>query len=503
MSRSSKAALLGVIPLLAGWFIVCGLYRFIDGDEGFYLLASRLVLLHRVPYIDFLYVQMPLLPYVYAGWLKVFGISWVAARMLAALLSTVLGLLIFVEVCRQTRRWQAGLAAVGLYAFCTNIFSWYPVAKTYSLSMLLLFAAYVIVARLREGSSPWLPAAAGVLFGLSIDTRLYLVAVAPVFLWWLVGSKPPRLARGLYFIAGIVAGLLPAILLFAAAPRRFLFNNLGYHALRSGVGIISAWGQKARALWYAMFGLGDTGLQLTMLALAACFFVIAVKKWRSGAAVSMIIAAVLGVVSILPTPVNSQYWCVCVPFLIMALVGAGSEYLDNPQSQTAKSRTAVLACLLAVVYFGLGAFGAWNHLVTGEYLIGVAGPKDAPNWTLPQVRSVSKMIDGLALPNEEVASFWPGYLFEAQALPFHGFENDFGRVVSDRLTAEERARYDVISSSELETNFAVHVPRLVVVGNQTSSGGGRAHAAIQLRHDGYELVASPGYTLIYEYPAVR
>ncbi len=47
--------------------------RPIDGDEGYYATAARLVSEGRTPYLDFFYPQMPLLPYVYAPAFKVVG----------------------------------------------------------------------------------------------------------------------------------------------------------------------------------------------------------------------------------------------------------------------------------------------------------------------------------------------------------------------------------------------------------------------------------------------
>ena len=66
--------------LMLYFFLFVARRRFIDGDEGFYLTAARLVLLHKVPYLDFFFQQAPLLPYVYGIWLKLFGVSWFAAR---------------------------------------------------------------------------------------------------------------------------------------------------------------------------------------------------------------------------------------------------------------------------------------------------------------------------------------------------------------------------------------------------------------------------------------
>src|SRR5271169_700175 len=104
MNRTCKLLLAPVFLALLCFFLYVSRHRFIDGDEGFYLLASRLVLAHKTPYLDFFYTQAPLLPYVYAIWMKFVGVTWVSGRTLPALLTTLLGLLMFWHICRVTGR---------------------------------------------------------------------------------------------------------------------------------------------------------------------------------------------------------------------------------------------------------------------------------------------------------------------------------------------------------------------------------------------------------------
>src|SRR5271169_5534396 len=112
MNRTCKLLLAPVFLALLCFFLYVSRHRFIDGDEGFYLLASRLVLAHKTPYLDFLYTQAPLLPYVYGMWIKFMGLTWVSARTLSALLSVALGLAVYGHVCQETGRALAGLSAV-------------------------------------------------------------------------------------------------------------------------------------------------------------------------------------------------------------------------------------------------------------------------------------------------------------------------------------------------------------------------------------------------------
>src|SRR5579863_10359062 len=75
--------------------------RPIDGDEGFYTTAARLVWEGKKPYRDFFFQQAPLLPYVYSWIWAVYPRSLVAMRLLSVAAG---GLAVFL--------WGAGLVSV-------------------------------------------------------------------------------------------------------------------------------------------------------------------------------------------------------------------------------------------------------------------------------------------------------------------------------------------------------------------------------------------------------
>ena len=494
-----KLILVPVFVFFTSFFSFVARHRFIDGDEGFYLLASRLVLEHKAPYMDFFYTQAPLLPYAYALWIKLFGISWFSARSFSAALTTILGLLICEHVCQETRRWVAGLAAVVLFASSTLIFAWFPLVKTFSLAALFLFGAYVIVTRLSSTSSPWLVAVAGLLFGLSVDTRSYVVGLAPIFLWWIFRHSEARngIASILWFLCGFTIGIVPCAYLFVASPDRFLFNNLRYHALRSDAGLIGAWKSKMAIARIVLFGAENNGVQFSILSTMSFAAILVLRMRRGAALLAFLIAFVLGFISILPTPPLTQYFCMCVPFLIVAAVCGTSDYVTSLRGARPK-RIAVLASIAVLAIFVASSVPSFRrYLVTGDKVIGVRGANDAPNWTLERVSAVSKAIDQVAMPKEKIASFWPGYIFESKTEPYPGFENNFGQLVASKLTPEERARYHVISSDEIQNDFAAHSPRIGVVGNQESSGFRMSAGEAILRANGYTAVRMIGRTSIY------
>src|SRR6201984_2903278 len=87
---------------LAGLFYYAST-RPVDGDEGFYTSAARLVWEGKTPYKDFFFQQAPLLPYLYSWIWAVHPRSLVAMRMLSAACGGLEVLLLGLALVSSTR----------------------------------------------------------------------------------------------------------------------------------------------------------------------------------------------------------------------------------------------------------------------------------------------------------------------------------------------------------------------------------------------------------------
>src|SRR5207249_3820437 len=185
IDRARPAVVYGWLAvLLAAVFVPMSLFGLVDGDEGTYLLVSRLVIEGQLPYHDFYYPQMFLLPYVYGAWMTLVGYSWYGARLLSAFFSVALGLLLYRQAARRAGARAWGLLAAVLLAFTSLAFGWYPLVKTFALPTLLLFAAYTVLST----RSRWKWAASGFLLGLGlaegvISLQFILLFVVSVASW--------------------------------------------------------------------------------------------------------------------------------------------------------------------------------------------------------------------------------------------------------------------------------------------------------------------------------
>jgi hypothetical protein len=441
-----QAAILG--PLAA--------FRFVDGDEGVYAYASRLAVHGHVPYRDFFYEQAPLLPYAYGPIGSLSGESWYALRGLSVAFAIIVGLLLF-RFLRERQGLAAAFAAVVVYAGSGLVFGYLTLVKTFALSTLLVFAAFVLA---EAGAWQW----AGVLVGLAVDTRLLLLAVVVVFAL----AAKRRLA---HFAAGLAVGLLPSIVLLAISPGALWFDNVRYHSLKSSSGLVGNAHEKAQTA-ATLLGFEPTdralGIQFGLLVLA----VVLALLWRRRLPLALAIALALGVVSFLPTPSYVQYFSLLVPFLVV-----GAVELRPPPQLLAAFAVAVL----------VPAGWAARDFVSYD-------PVLRPS--LDSIRAVSSRVDALSRPNERVLSSWPGYLIGTHARALPDYTNQFAPVAAAKISSSAAHRYDVASEGELETLIRQRRVRLVVYRNWvTSPPFARWGAA--LRAGGYRLVGRVGTAAIY------
>jgi hypothetical protein len=501
MDRISKRLLIPVAVLSLIFFFIVGWNRFIDADEGFYLLASRLVFQHEMPYRDFLYTQMPLLPYVYGLWMQLVGMSWLSGRALSVFLTSAMSVLLFIQICRQMKRWAAGICGVLLFASSTLIFGWMPLAKTYGLSTVLLFSSYMIVSRFSSDSRKWLLFCGGVLLGLSVEVRLYFAALLPVFLLWIYLSREVAIKRRAlsYFGAGFLVAMLPAAYFLAFHRAPFLFDVIGLHAIRSDDGLIGGFGQKILTLVASVtVGYRGNGIQLGILLLVSS---IAIRRKRlpDAARLSYWIAISLGFISLLPTPAYGQYFCVIVPFLVVCVSCSLAELVISV-GRSQRSRAVFLMLCGLVAYMAIPITDYTGFFVTGKNVIDDSPNERTRNWRLGTVARVSEAIDTLARPGERIVSFWPGYVFETSAFPYAGLECDSGLTFSAKLGSEQLAKYHIASRGQIETDIQSRIPRIVVVGNQEYWRKPRQPYVDALTRAGYAIDRKIDDTLIYIRP---
>jgi len=489
----APAFLLQLIPFLA-----IARHRLIDGDEGFYLMASRLVFEHKVPYRDFFFTQMPLSPYVYGLWMQVAGHSWASARTLSALLAALAGTVLFAHVCAETKRRAAGLLAIALFTSSTLVFAWFTVAKTYALSGVFLLLAYFIFMRRPPADLHRTVAITGLVLGFAVDVRLYLLGLAPVFLWWICqdAEARARLRAVLWFLTGFAVAVLPNVYFLALDPQAYMFDNLLFHAIRSDAGLVGNIRQKL-----VVFGdAGGNALQTSLFLAVIVMLAGHAKAWLRPVRRALQLAAALALISLVPTPTYTQYFCLCIPFLIVAAVCSASGLLDSLKPLRRRRLAAAGAVALVALFAAASGKDCMRFLETGQGVDGILDRDRASDWRIDTVKAVSRGIDELADPGERVMSFWPGYYLESGAEPPPGFENNTGRERAYVLRPGELSHYHIVSGRQIARTLASHNPRLVVLGNQESMAIEAEPYAEMLVRSGYVAVRRIDHASIWSAP---
>src|SRR2546426_143069 len=243
LSMKRRPLLLAVVSLVSLVYFA-GLVHYaevrpIDGDEGLYTTAARLVWEGKTPYRDFFYQQAPLLPYIYSWIWAAHPRSLLAMRFLSAACGGI-AVLLWGVCLLSVKRTSLKVAVATFVAVLLNPYwvSWNVVVKTFAVANLLMsVAAICLYAALHSDRAKWY-FIGGLALGACTSVRSLYGPLIPFVLVWVLfterqTAKPPY-AKTLALLAGAAFGLLPMIVSFVGDPHAFIFNNVQYHGLQAG-----------------------------------------------------------------------------------------------------------------------------------------------------------------------------------------------------------------------------------------------------------------------------
>jgi len=238
------------------------LHQEMNADEGFYALAARSALGGLLPYRDFGYSQMPVLPYLNGLAMRAISFGLLEQRAVNAAWG-VLTLLLLAWGGRRILPRHFPLVVLAVLALLVLSPGWLGavcLGKPYAAAGLFLAASGLAV--LMPGPLSHRALLAAACGALAVGCRL---TVAPtVGLLALVLLREAGSWRKRALIAGLfaAAGLLVVTPFFAAAPEPFLFWNAGFHA---GTTVDRrGWTSLLEALAFAPGVAATTGLALTL-----------------------------------------------------------------------------------------------------------------------------------------------------------------------------------------------------------------------------------------------
>ena len=412
--------------------------RNIDGDEGLYLEAARLVGEGKVLYRDFFFQQMPLIPYLYAGWMKLFGFSLMSSRWLSVLLTASAGLVMLIYVARQSQ----SRALISLYALLFYgsgiVLAWAPVFKTHPINFFCLTVSAISLVEWRNGSriKRWLLFISGLAIGIGMNSRLMFIPFAFVLAFFIVFQNRRWLRDLSIFVLALGITSIPTFYFFYSNPSRFIQYNLLYH-LQIYPGLVNT----HRRLITAQNVFLREQMILFLTSAALGLLIAGRKKWRdffnTDTAVFGSLLICFIIIHMNSAEPYTQYFSAMVPWAMLAA-------LPFFQSLAKWPRWAMVPVLVGFSLIFLSSMKP-----TLNFEVASMG-SDNPLWELGNFRKSVAVAKKVIPPNQECLTWWPGYAFEAGCQSVPGMENHMrNHAIDVGVTGETLEQYQMMSEERL------------------------------------------------------
>jgi len=363
--KSHTALIVGLIAIQVVLLVFFAFFRLVDGDESFYLSAGREVAQGQVVYADFFYPQMPYLPYI----LSVFaghGFTSLYLSRLASVLAALCTTLVLAVLLRKITRDDTTTAILlALYVFSGFVIAWHSVAKTYAWADLFLLLSFAgVVYGMEKHRLPLIGLAGGAL-ALAINTRLVLLPIIPVFMYYAMRNFPgKRLLSGVSFLSGAVLCSLPSLALLWQDSNRYFLDNFGFHLMRNP-GQVFPETFVERAIVLGKMAINPQVLIVVAIIVGALMvrrkaahttWLKALFASPSGLAAAM--AIVITIVYLIPNPIHQQYFVQALPFALLGVAGQTEKGWGSLLSFIpAMRRDVVMKAMLGIYVLGLIPYG--------------------------------------------------------------------------------------------------------------------------------------------------
>ena len=471
---------------MAVFFVALALSRNGDGDEGLYLEAARLVGQGKRLYTDFFYQQMPLIPYFYAGWTKLFGFSLFSGRVLSGLLTAAAATFALFYIARSTKNlFLVNASAILLYT--NGIFlAWAPVIKTHPFNVFFLTVSCLMLLEWRREACAkfWPLLVAGLLLGLGVNCRLTLAPFPLFYLVFIAVAAPAKIWRNCgLFALGLLIASLPSLYYLSVAPQLFLKYNLIFHT-RIFPGIAGEdfrWSIAAQVFF-------EPQLLALLVAFYAGLILQSLKGWKSLAYsdtffIFILLAAYYAIHLSTATPFT-QYFSTVVPLLVVGSI----PLLEFPLRWNTALRVLVLTPL-----FVLYAAGASKTLWHEMHSVGTLEPV----WRISNIQAASGAIRRLVKPGEACLTWWPGYAALGGCDSVPGMENHMRdhailRGIGPKLLND----YKMLSGEQVIELLASQKYRVVIDGAYRLNTPYNEYAEYLLQEN-YRLRTKRGMAKIY------
>lgn len=494
-----------VLVFASLFFLVVVTDRLAANDEGFYLLAAKLVSEGNVPYLDFFYPQMPLYPYLVALFVWPLESIWLGGRMVSGFAAALVAfqLYIFLKV-----RFARAFAIFGILIFCSShlIFGWFSVAKPFAVVSLFLVAAYILLDLPRNNRLLLRAFLSGIFACIAVQVRALTCLVLPVLFlmgFWQGRKQGVSYKTGGYFLLGCFIALLPSIYIALADHELFWLNNVEYHQLRDYTGscLLGPGCEKLETL-LQLIGVKSShkpyGDQFPYLFWLALLYGLASIVFFRRLSAALFMALALFIANLFPPKLYEQYFSIVVPFLIIVVVELFYQLfrLIKKDKGMVFQRNAVCSFYAVVIIFSvLYSYAGLRHYskyATTRHLL--VGSRRAYTFELSNIRELASLIDKQAMESELLYSMWPGFAVDTDMKVVSGLENNFGPKIADELSDKKREEANILTIEEQREQLAREKVKIAVYSKRRFP----KKELNRLEEEGFKLIEETDIAYLYQ-----
>lgn len=456
--------------------------RFVALDEGFYLAASQRVADGMLPYQDFFFPQMPLLPLTFFGFSQWGVNSLLVLRLIAALAGVLLTFTMYRIVVTHLK--NEGLAAIAafLVAFSGISLNWHTTFKPYAFVDLFLLTSFglLLQALSRKERLNWTIFASMLALGVAINFRSLLAVLLPVYAYFFYQAALRHDAgvgkNAIAALAGLLVPSLPAVYFFLTSFDQFWFNNLIFHLNREP---IEPLGEliKHKALTVGKFLILPQTLMLLGMSAAAIYFI--KSKFVATAEIykpALSVGLALFVVYLIPTPLHLQYFQQIVPYLVIMALPTAEFFRRYDTSR-------LLTASAAVIYIvGIAPF---------IYLFMLSPRERDKRLQWSHIDAVVSRIESETFPSDTLLSEWAGYSALSGRKQLPGSEH-VGFYFPLEVERSDYAKNHLLTNDDIVAALNDRRPRMVVIDYEIYP---EWEPALQAN---YNLIEKTGDTFLYK-----
>jgi hypothetical protein len=443
----------------------------LDHDEHQFIASAKLLAKKmQLPYIDYIYLHMPNLVFVYALIFKFTNWNLMGARVFSAICaSLILGLIFYVtwNIFRHhSFHIRFIIASSSVILLSTHPIFLYTSGQVWNHSLSILFSllAFLFHCRMTYKAIFF----SGMFLGLAIGTRLSFAPLTVPFVLILFCYRTAHVSRRFYlflsFSMGVFISMIPSFLMFASAPDSFVFGYTTYSKLSI---INQHMIQKDTSLLYKLVHLVKNVLPQpanAALVLLFIFFILLMSKNKLFKSpmryfeVSFILMLIpfLLIGSLVPPRPHLQYFYAPTLFLVLGIYYGFGYFCDT--SKKLKWGLTLLVC--AVVICIIHAFPQYQRYF--EKL------SSFNKWIPMHVHNTGIEIANAVGQGKTVLTLSPIFPLEGGCEIYKEFvTGPFAWRIAPLLSKPERTKLRIISSSDLDDFLKIKPPDAIFVGYES------------------------------------